>query len=159
MPAYDEAQGANHPWKYTVYQTRLPFNYSSGFTHSFQFALGVGSTVDGLGTLHTSSYWEVRLYAITSSNNVGANFIADPVLVEAKQLTWSLSGADADRTGSVFTTSSYFNDTNGYLTSNSIIILNVMRVSTAETSTTTGDASDYTASCGLVSSQIRYISS
>jgi hypothetical protein len=155
--------GGIHDWGYGTHVFRLPFNFSGSLTHSFQYIDTGDQALGGNGEIPNSvtsskAYWEVKLYAVTSSNSPTASFLNAPALVEKKVITQSLIGGNPASSGSVWSTSSYFNDPNGYLTNNSLIILNLIRVSTVEVGSG-GDMSDYSASLGLVSSQYRWISS
>ena len=159
MPSYDELAGSNHPWKYTSYQLKLPFNFSNGLTYSFQyFEPCFGGILGGVGsgTKSNKSYWEIRLFSITSSIQTGSNFW-NPVLVSNQKYTWSMNTVNTPpNSGSIFSTSSYLSDPSGFLTRDSLVILNLYRVSSLEVSTTGGDGTDYTASLGLLSSQFKW---
>lgn len=144
--------GAVHDLGYCVHQMKVPKTFGRGLTHSFQF-INVGDDGStGIGTVANTAYWQIHMYAITASITPAANMNA-AVLVETKILTQSLSGGSVGLSKSVWSTSSYFNDPNGYITTHSVIILNVVRVSTTETSTIGGNGTDYTASLGMISSR------
>ena len=121
---------------YAFHQLRVPQNFTNGLTHSFQyFADGSpngASSPAGGGTAekpgaHNYVYWELQLYAITSSTSgPAANIYGAPVFVTASHISQSWNGATGV-SGSILTATSYFYDKNGYITPNSILLLNVLR--------------------------------
>lgn len=133
-----------------------PITYKSGLTHSFKF-FNVGTFPDEKPSAVNKIYWEVSLYSMTASNSPISNIFSSPILIETKHITQSLSGIIHD-SGSVFSTSSLFNDPQNHINQNSIIFLNLIRLNSLDTSDPnlggTGDSSNYTGSVGVLSNRL-----
>lgn len=136
-----------------MYQTRVPQSFNGGMTHSFQF---YPKGIVGESPVLAKVYWILSLYALTSSLSPASNLYSAPILVETKFVTSSLAGGMHD-SGSIITTSSYFNDSNDYLKGGSLMFLSLKRVVPWLNDTTYDPGSrHYTASVAMVSSRLNW---
>ncbi len=139
------------------HQMKSPLNYKNGLTHSFQYFAG-GTNSGEVPGPNNYVYWQVNLFALTSSVASNSNFFSSPVLVYSGSVTKSFSGA-VGQSGSMETVTSSFNDPNGYITTSSLLFLTIIRLNTDITEYTnfganpSGNSTDYTGSVNLVSSR------